>query len=70
MKKHSVRNNIQRYKCNFYHKIFTYQQKLNPADTWFGYSQGKQTYRSLAIKYQCQRELLKNILKKNLLKQN
>ena len=47
---HGIRNNIQRYKCNICHKTFTYQQKLNTADIWFDYSQGKQTYRALVIK--------------------
>ncbi|HDR1925604.1 TPA: transposase [Pasteurella multocida] len=53
MKKHGTQNNIQRYKCSSCYKTFTFQKKLNPSAIWFDYSQGKQTYKELAIKYQC-----------------
>ncbi|MGX3048587.1 IS256 family transposase, variant Zn-binding type, partial [Ursidibacter arcticus] len=38
-----MKNNIQRYKCPSCNKTFTFQHKINPADIWFDYSQGKQT---------------------------
>ncbi|WP_424580056.1 IS1/IS1595 family N-terminal zinc-binding domain-containing protein [Volucribacter psittacicida] len=53
IKKHGTQNHIQRYKCNHCNKTFTFQNKLNPTEIWFHYSQGKQTYKELAIKYQC-----------------
>ncbi|WP_430795491.1 hypothetical protein [Actinobacillus pleuropneumoniae] len=64
MKKHSIRNHIQRYKCNICHKTFTYQQKLNATDIWFDYSQGKQTYKALAIKYQCSVRTIQRYIEK------
>ncbi|WP_438940269.1 IS1/IS1595 family N-terminal zinc-binding domain-containing protein [Glaesserella parasuis] len=30
IKKHGIRNNIQRYKCNACNKTFTLKKKLNP----------------------------------------
>ena len=51
--KHGKINNIQRYKCTACNKTFTFQEKLNPCDIWQDYSQGKQTYKELSIKYQC-----------------
>ncbi|MGC6359731.1 IS256 family transposase, variant Zn-binding type [Bisgaard Taxon 45] len=53
MKKNGVSNNIQRYKCTSCNKTFTLQKKLNPIDIWLDYSQGKQTYKELALKYKC-----------------
>ncbi|MGX2970689.1 transposase, partial [Ursidibacter sp. B-7004-1] len=51
--KHVLKNNIQRYKCPSCNKTFTLQKKLNYSDIWQDYSQGKQTYKELAIKYKC-----------------
>ncbi len=51
--KHGKINNIERYKCTSCNKTFTFQKKLNPSDIWKDYSQGKQTYKELSIKYQC-----------------
>nr|WP_157395375.1 hypothetical protein [Ursidibacter arcticus] len=51
--KHGLKNNIQRYKYPSCSKTFTFQKKLNYSDIWFDYSQGKQTYKELAIKYKC-----------------
>lgn len=48
-----MRNHIQRYKCSVCNKSFTFQKKLNASDIWFDYSQGKQTYKELALKYKC-----------------
>ncbi|WP_416037113.1 transposase-like zinc-binding domain-containing protein [Glaesserella parasuis] len=53
IKKHGIRNNIQRYKCNACNKTFTLKKKLNPISIWNDYSIGKQTYQQLAIKYHC-----------------
>ncbi|MGX2950706.1 IS256 family transposase, variant Zn-binding type, partial [Ursidibacter sp. B-7004-1] len=53
MKKHGTQNNTQRYKCHCCNKTFTFQHKINPADIWQDYSQGKQTYKELALKYKC-----------------
>ncbi|WP_422386342.1 transposase-like zinc-binding domain-containing protein [Actinobacillus lignieresii] len=64
IKKHGIRNHIQRYKCNICHKTFTYQQKLNATDIWFDYSQGKQTYKALALKYQCSVRTIQRYIEK------
>ncbi|WP_419865861.1 transposase, partial [Gallibacterium genomosp. 3] len=40
IKKHGIRNTIQRYKCNSCNKTFTFQPKLNPATIWSDYSEG------------------------------
>ncbi|MFW9277480.1 transposase-like zinc-binding domain-containing protein [Glaesserella parasuis] len=50
IKKHGIRNNIQRYKCNACNKTFTLKKKLNPISIWNDYSIGKQTYKQLAEK--------------------
>ena len=51
--KHGKINKIERYKCPSCNKTFTFQKKLNPCEIWRDYSQGKQTYKELSIKYQC-----------------
>lgn len=59
-----MRNNIQRYQCLICNKSFTFQQKLNPAQIWLDYTEGKQTYKQLAIKYGCSvRTIQRYILK-------
>ncbi|MDG6895969.1 hypothetical protein A6A20_10150 [Volucribacter amazonae] len=50
---YGTQNNIQRYKCHHCNKAFIFQNKLNLSEIWLHYSQGKQTYKELAIKYQC-----------------
>ncbi|WP_446685282.1 transposase, partial [Gallibacterium melopsittaci] len=64
IKKHGIRNKIQRYKCNTCNKTFTYQKKLNPEQIWQDYSEGKQTYKALTIKYHCSERTIQRYLEK------
>ncbi|MFW9322807.1 IS1/IS1595 family N-terminal zinc-binding domain-containing protein [Glaesserella parasuis] len=50
MRKHGIRNNIQRYFCNECHKTFILKTKLDPIKIWTDYASGKQTYKQLAEK--------------------
>ncbi|EPZ99782.1 hypothetical protein HPSMNH_1158 [Glaesserella parasuis MN-H] len=66
IRKHGIRNNIQRYKCNACNKTFTLKKKLNPMSIWNDYSIGKQTYKQLAENIIVQLEQFKDISKKPL----
>ncbi len=64
IRKHGIRNNIQRYKCNACNKTFTLKKKLNPINIWNDYSIGKQTYKQLAEKYHCSIRTIQRYLEK------
>ncbi|MDG6236205.1 transposase, partial [Glaesserella parasuis] len=64
IRKHGIRNNIQRYKCNACNKTFTLKKKLNPISIWNDYSIGKQTYKQLAEKYHCSIRTIQRYLEK------
>lgn len=65
IRKHGIRNNIQRYKCNACNKTFTLKKKLNPINIWNDYSIGKQTYKQLAEKYHCSIRTIQRYLEKS-----
>ena len=64
IRKHGIRNNIQRYKCNACNKTFTLKKKLNPINIWNDYLVGKQTYKQLAEKYHCSIRTIQRYLEK------
>ena len=51
IRKHGIRNNTQRYKCNACNKTFIFKKKLNSINIWNDYLIGKQAYKQLAKKY-------------------
>ncbi|WP_420801275.1 IS256 family transposase, variant Zn-binding type [Phocoenobacter skyensis] len=53
MHKYGTQNNVQRYKCSICNKTFTFKKSLNSSQIWLDYTEGKQTYKQLAIKYNC-----------------
>lgn len=44
---------MQRYKCAACKKIFICKSEINLVQLWIEYTQGKQTYLQLALKYNC-----------------
>lgn len=64
IQKHSKQNNLQRYKCTYCNKTFTFKSKLGPAQIWLDYSVGKQTRPQLAIKYDCYPRTIRQYLEK------
>ncbi|WP_420370807.1 transposase, partial [Glaesserella parasuis] len=63
IRKHGIRNNIQRYFCNECHKTFIFKTKLDPIKIWTDYASGKQTYKQLAENIIVQLEQFKDISK-------
>ncbi|WP_420797996.1 hypothetical protein [Phocoenobacter atlanticus] len=53
MHKYGTPNNVQRYKSSICNKTFTFKKSLNSSQIWLDYTEGKQTYKQLAIKYNC-----------------
>ncbi|MFW9298491.1 transposase [Glaesserella parasuis] len=66
IRKHGIRNNIQRYFCNECHKTFILKTKLDPIKIWTDYASRKQTYKQLAENIIVQLEQFKDISKKPL----
>lgn len=53
MSKYGKQSGFQRYKCAACGKIFQGGNRLNTAIIWQEYTQGKQTYAQLGLKYHC-----------------
>lgn len=53
MSKYGFQKGIQRYKCAACGKIFQGGTRLEPRVIWKEYTEGKQTYHQLALKYGC-----------------
>ena len=52
-RKYGIRNEKQRYKCLACNRYFTGGNDINSEHIWLEYTQGKQTYKQLATKYNC-----------------
>lgn len=53
MQKYGFVNGVQRYKCSLCGKQFIGGQRLDNAQIWEEYTQGKQTYTQLAERFHC-----------------
>jgi len=60
--KKGFQNGYQRYKCASCGKIFQGGARLNPEQIWKEYTEGKQTYTQLALKYGCSNKTIQRKL--------
>ena len=63
-KKNGLKNGIQRYKCHSCGKQFTGGFRATPSRLWQEYSECKQTYKQLSLKYQCSSRTIQRLLDK------
>ena len=56
--KNGIRNGKQKYKCHSCGVQFLGGILINPKNIWEEYTQGKQTYKQLANKYNCSKRTI------------